>query len=696
MRVLALVGLVATAQASVLGSSANQASEVDMQKNPIRKVVTMLQSMQKKIAAEAEAEEELYKKFMCYCKTGAASLDASIAANDAKIPEVESMIQASTAEKAQLDEDLKKHKSDREAAKAAMAEATSLRGKEAAAFAKEKSEADANTKAITAAVAAIEKGMASSFLQSGSAQTLRKLALSTNEAISDDYRQTLMAFLQGSQGSGYAPQSGEIVGILKEIGGEMAQGLADAIAAEDGSIANFDALMAAKTKEVAALTQSIEEKSVRTGEVAVAIANAKNDLDDSESALLEDKKFLADMQTNCDTKDAEWAEISKTRADEAVALAETIKILQDDDALELFKKTLPSASSSLLQVKTSTTKLMNKALEIVQAARKNAAAPARHQLDFIALALHGKGGFDKVIKMIDDMVALLKKEQTDDDAKKTYCAKELDEADDTKKGFEQALSDSESAAADAEESIAQLASEIKALEEGIKALDKSVAEATENRKEEHDSTVSLVADNNAAKGLLGMAKNRLNKFYNPKLYVAPPKRELSLVQISSHREAPAPPPDTFSAYSSKGQETTGVIAMIDLLEKDLDKEITEAETDEKNAQSEYEQTMADAADKRAADSASVGEKQGAKADTEAALQTHKDAAGSAKRDLASTAKYIGSLHGECDWLIQYFDVRKEARASEAGSLANAKSVLSGADYSMLVQVSANLRGAVRA
>jgi len=209
MRVLALVGLVATAQASVLGSSANQASEVDMQKNPIRKVVTMLQSMQKKIAAEAEAEEELYKKFMCYCKTGAASLDASIAANDARIPEVESMIQASTAEKAQLDEDLKKHKSDREAAKAAMAEATSLRGKEAAAFAKEKSEADANTKAITAAVAAIEKGMASSFLQSGSAQTLRKLALSTNEAISDDYRQTLMAFLQGSQGSGYAPQSGD-------------------------------------------------------------------------------------------------------------------------------------------------------------------------------------------------------------------------------------------------------------------------------------------------------------------------------------------------------------------------------------------------------------------------------------------------------------------------------------------------------
>merc|ERR1719480_20626 len=81
--------------------------------------------------------------------------------------------------------------------------------------------------------------------------------------------------------------------------------------------------------------------------------------------------------------------------------------------------------------------------------------------------------------------------------------------------------------ADATESISTLSSEIEALEDGIKKLDKSVAEATESRKEEHDDYVETLAANNAAKDLLKFAQNRLNKFYNPKLYKAPPKRELS-------------------------------------------------------------------------------------------------------------------------------------------------------------------------
>merc|ERR1719399_894630 len=77
------------------------------------------------------------------------------------------------------------------------------------------------------------------------------------------------------------------------------------------------------------------------------------------------------------------------------------------------------------------------------------------------------------------------------------------------------------------ESIATLASEIEALEDGIKSLDKQVAGATEQRKEEHADAVETITNDNAAKELIGFAKNRLNKFYNPKLYKPPPKRQLS-------------------------------------------------------------------------------------------------------------------------------------------------------------------------
>merc|ERR1719359_1689480 len=129
--------------------------------------------------------------------------------------------------------------------------------------------------------------------------------------------------------------------------------------------------------------------------------------------------------------------------------------------------------------------------------------------------------------MIDEMVATLGAEQQDDNDKKEYCETQFDLADDKKKGLERSVANLEKAIAKGKEGIAQAADEIKALEAGIAALDKSVAEATENRKEENTEYNELMASDGAAKELLGFAKNRLNKFYNPKLYKAPPKRQLS-------------------------------------------------------------------------------------------------------------------------------------------------------------------------
>merc|ERR1719207_254502 len=123
--------------------------------------------------------------------------------------------------------------------------------------------------------------------------------------------------------------------------------------------------------------------------------------------------------------------------------------------------------------------------------------------------------------MIDDMVALLKKEQVDDDSKKEYCEATIDQTEDKVKELELAVSDLAKAIADGKEDIATLKEEIEGLEDGIKALDKQVAEATEQRKEEHADNVETLTNNNAAKELLGFAKNRLNKFYNPKMYKAP-------------------------------------------------------------------------------------------------------------------------------------------------------------------------------
>merc|ERR1719396_333000 len=123
--------------------------------------------------------------------------------------------------------------------------------------------------------------------------------------------------------------------------------------------------------------------------------------------------------------------------------------------------------------------------------------------------------------------------------------------------------------------------------------------------------------------------------------------------------------------------------MIDLLKADLAKEMQESATEEKNDQSDYEKLVADSAAKRSADSKSLADKQGAKADTEAALVASEGEKKSKTAEAMANAKYIHDLHQECDWLLSNFDVRKEARTGEIESLKKAKAVLSGADFSLV-------------
>jgi len=649
--------------------------------NPIRKVVTMLQALNAKVESEGEKERELHEKYMCYCKGAGGTLAKSIADAQTRAPELTAAIEAGNGQMAQLKEDLKNHQNDRAAAKTAMAEATGLREKENAAFKTVESETSTNIAGISKAITAIEKGAGGAFLQTSDASVVKQLAMNSQKMMDAD-RQDILSFLSGS--SSYAPASGEITGILKTMLDEMNVDLADAQATEKSAVADYEGLMAAKKKEVDALSAMIEQKLTRVGDLGVEIQEMKNDLGDTADGLADDAKFLEDLDKNCAIKQKLFDENVKYRTEELAALADTIKMLNDDDALELFKKTLPGASASFMQVTVSSQAVRARALSMIKEVNER-----RPALDFIALALHGKKiGFGQVIKMIDDLVVELKKEQQDDENKKEYCDEQFDLSDDKKKVEEKKIADLEGAIAESEEGIVTTKEQIDALEDGIRALDKSVAEATEQRKEENEDYTALMAGDAAAKELIGFAKNRLNKFYNPKLYKPP----AALVSIKAHGGvAPPPPPAAVEAYSKKGEESNGIIAMMDSLTKDLDKEMTEAEVTEKDAQGDYETFMQDSATKRAEDSKTLTDKQGALASLETSLGEQKAEKTSTEKTLGATNEYIASLHAECDWLVKYFDMRKEARSTEINALGNAKAVLSGADYSLVQTQSSRLR-----
>merc|ERR1719436_2395197 len=190
------------------------------------------------------------------------------------------------------------------------------------------------------------------------------------------------------------------------------------------------------------------------------------------------------------------------------------------------------------------------------------------------------------------MIGTLKAEQTDDDNKKEYCGTQFDFAEDQKKALERSIANGETSIANAEEGIAKLKEEISALEKGLKELEKTMMEAADLRKTESEEFTELMASDSAAKELLLFAQNRLNKFYNPKLYKPPAKVELTaagrmeasfsgteppteapggiagtgitvLAVVSAHhaqrrKVAPPPPPETFGAYTKKSEENSGV------------------------------------------------------------------------------------------------------------------------------------------
>merc|ERR1719353_2550525 len=196
--------------------------------------------------------------------------------------------------------------------------------------------------------------------------------------------------------------------------------------------------------------------------------------------------------------------------------------------------------------------------------------------------------------------------------------------------------------------VSTLASEIETLQAEIKALDKAVAEATEQRKEEHATFVQAQAENQAATQLIEAAKNKLNKFYRPN--------------------------------QKKDGKSNGVMALMDNMANDLKSEHTESEHEEEVAQKDYEDLMAASQATRSSNAKSITEKESAKSEWSEKIENAKTDHASTTDALAKLAEYIAGLHASCDFLVENYGARKEARTNEIEGLKNAKAVLSGANF----------------
>merc|ERR1740138_421856 len=238
---------------------------------------------------------------------------------------------------------------------------------------------------------------------------------------------------------------------------------------------------------------------------------------------------------------------------------------------------------------------------IKSAMSSDTAHVAQRHVMLMALS-SGVHGFEKVVGMVDGMVGVLEGEQSKDDETDVWCLAELDKAKEDAKATGVNIGELEAAVDQARDDIQTTTSQMDELKAGLVELDKSVAEATEQRKKEHDEYIETASGNQAAVQLLGMAKNRMNKFYNPSLYKEPEKKEEEefFAQVAARAGQPGPAPETFGEYK-KSEGSSSIVSMMDQMIKDTEMDMAEGKRDEEEGQKDYEEAMNDAATKRADD-----------------------------------------------------------------------------------------------
>jgi hypothetical protein len=707
-----LIVALALAASVIHASALSMAVDQTMAANPIRKVVTLLQNLQQKVEEEGKQEKELYDKFVCYCKTTSKSLEEAISKATAASRITPEDITAKKAELEAAKADVQKLKADKTSSEDTVKAADSQRAKENEVHVKIIDEGKQTQGAVADAMNVLggKAPKAAAFLDLRQKSYLPKLlqAIETSNRVSDSNRDAVLAYFRGQ-----ADAAGieDVKAVLKDISDDAAEEMKEENEVEKKSVQNHEKLKMTKAEEIRLALEAMEVKMKKVGELQVEIVNMEHDMKDGAKALEENRKMLAEVQKSCAQKAADWDARTKERAEEQLALADTINLLNSDDALDTFKAAIKKTSFLQLESGFKSTasrqNLRRAEAKLLINTLRTAQPQHRAQLNFLALALSGKAvNFTTIYAKIDEMVSTLNKEQTDDEKKKDYCNDAFVKADASTKDIQRKVDTTSAGVNASQQKVAQLEEEIRAIEEGVTQLDKNVAEAGENRKAEHLEYEGLVKGNNEAIKLLGMAKERLNKFYNPSLTTDTTTTTnpyaLSFVQISQH-QAPdnssnssgvGTPPPTFDSFQKKGEQSNGIIGMLDTLRTDLQKENAIAQAEEQNAQKEYEKTIADAKLKREADLNSAAEKTKAKTGIVTDIQQATQQLKAEQGELVASQKVTFDLHAECDWHLQNFELRKNARSEETESLKNAKAVLAGAKFSFLGvgSITRHLRG----
>jgi len=649
------------------------------EETPVAKVNRLLGDMKDRLAADQKTDSELYDQLSCWCQTNKDDKNSAVKMANDQITTLETSIDEYSAKSAELKATLARLQKDIAKSTDSLARATGIRDKEASEFNAEEAELLENSKSVGFAVGTLSKHH-ESFLQvtTASLDTVRHGVLSalkseaTKEVLAASQRKLVESFLQQPAGfNSYNSRSGEIFGLLKQMKETFDSNLSASQKDEASAQSEYAALKSAKTREIQAAKDQVLEKTTQLAETDEALAHAKHDLSRTRAALSADTKFLLDLNERCTNSDAEFAERTKMRNTEMAAVGEAISILTDDSSRDLFGATFNFAQTSRRTTR------QQKAVAFLQAAAQKSGSEALY-----ALALHaGLDAFTKVQEKIDTMIGALKKEMKDEVTHKDFCQDELYQNKQSQNGRTNRIADLTASIDDNTATVDTLTKEINKLQSEVAEMNTQIKRASEDRAAENKEFQQTIADQRATQTILQKVLTRLQKVYQ-KVETTEETPGSSFLQSKQTPGAAAPPPPAgFEGYSQDAG-SGGVLSLIQEIigeAKTLENEALSAEQD---SQKGYEGFVADSSASIGAANRSIASKSDEKAELEGSLVSDKRDRKANSADLEKLGEYKGQLHLSCDYVLNNFAGRQEARGQEIDALGQAKAILTGADFSL--------------
>lgn len=688
---------------------------------PIAKVIKLLRDMTKQMEAEREDDDAVHKKYQCWCKAEEES-KSSIAKKQKA-----TMERTDATAKAAFSESQKKgatRVATFENFTAKQQELEQLRNKcmnEKGDFSKADQELEKSIMACRNAVTVLKKH---NFIQGQSKVTkqLRQAIEKTvnnsgAEYIAENHPQLFSAvqgfldsikenpstsFLQVSQSPGFSSydnQSGQIFGILSQMLEDLERDQSEGAKTEKARIAACQEGDAALTKEVNLLQNTLNALDKRLGELAETQANNKEDFVAAKEAYGNAVEFLGKLKTMCEKNDADYQSRTKSRNVELVAIADTIKILDNDDAFKAFGNALgksdPSKAvpeESFLQLSKVGKKIQRKN-DVINAELRRSAVESLEQFAtkssrtylvqyLIKSAAVNKDAIKKVQDKIDVLVGELKLKQKEEIDMRRDCIADLNNVklDMEEKSRDKANSEEESAGL--EEELAVLAQEIEDLNTESAKLNDEAAKATEQRKKETAEFQVVVKDHQEVQAILQKAIDRMNMAYSDmKVQYALAQKQVGadFTKIESTDDTPGTGPAAFTNEGKTEQNAGGnkVVALLREIQSDSEKTEADATQSENDAQAAYESFMNEtkrSLDKNANAVAQKTERSGRAEEQKVEADEMVRSLGKAIFDLTEED---GSIHKRCDFVLNNFDARQQARSDEMAALQQAKQLLSG-------------------